>query len=322
MHYLREAIFAPVRLRLESHAATICALPDGALMAAWYAGTDAGAKGAAIFGARKPPDDAWGPPVLIADTPGLSEGNPVLYCDAAGALWLFYVTLVADRWDTSQVKYRRSTDEGLTWGDPLLLRSEWGWTTGSKPLTLADGAILLPLYEVRGAAFVLRSEDGGRRWQRSDSVETPHGVLQSALAPLPDGRILMLLPSVAHADGALWQSFSEDGGMAWTAVTRAPLPNPSARVDVQALPSGALLLAFNDPLQGRAPLTLALSDDQGRTWPIRFPVEPDPDELFSPALAQSSDGLCHLVCTHQRVHIAHIAFDEEWLHRGAFRAAC
>jgi len=313
MYYLREEIFAAGRPCPQCHAATLCELPGGELMAAWYAGSYEGARDVAIYAARKTSDGGWTEPEVIADTPGFAEGNPALYRDVSGVLWLFYVTMVGERWDTCQVKYQRSVDSGRTWDIPVLLRAEWGWMTSNKPLTLPDGAILLPLYEERGAAFTLRSDDVGRHWDRSDPIETPEGVIQPALARLSDGRLLMLLRTLERENGALWQSFSDDEGRTWSAPTRTRLPNPNARVDVQSLASGALVLAFNDTPRGRTPLTLALSDDDGRTWPLRVNVETDEAEFSYPALIQSSDGLCHLAYSHRRVNIAHVAFDEEWL---------
>ncbi len=312
MVFEREEIFAPGASGSQCHAATLCELADGELMAAWYAGTHEKARDVAIFAARKPTGAAWTPPCVLADTPGFSEGNPVLHRDAAGTLQLYYVTMRGDRWDTCQVKRQDSLDGGRTWGRPALLRAEEGWMTSNKPLTLADGTTLLPLYEEHGAAFTLRIDDQGA-WQRSNLVETPHGVIQPALAPLDDEQILMFLRSYEPSNGAIWQSVSDDDGRTWAAPVRTDLPNPNTRVDLQTLPSGALALAFNNTPRGRSPLALALSDDQGRTWSIRVDIETGDGEFSYPALYRTADGLCHLAYTHRRVNIVHVAFDEEWL---------
>ena len=58
---------------------------------------------------------------------------------------------------------------------------------------------------------------------------------------------------------------------------------------------------------------LALSEDDGVTWPIRAHVETEPGEFSYPALIQSRDGLLHLAYTYRRTHIAHVACDEAWL---------
>jgi predicted neuraminidase len=315
MHYLREEIFPAGYPCPECHAATLCELPGGVLMAAWYAGEYETALDVAIYASCKAPGEQWTDPQMLVNTPGFSEGNPTLYVDSEGALWLFYATIRGKGWHTCELKYTRSRDGGRVWEPSVMLREEWGWMTSNKPITLEGGAILLPLYEERGTAFTLRSDDGGKNWSSSNLVETPGGVIQPALAPRPDGTIQMYLRTYEPEsdERTIWRSVSEDGGRSWLPPKRVSLPNPNARVDVQSLRSGAIALAFNDTPRLRSPLTVALSDDEGETWGCRVDVETDHAEFSYPALIQSADGLCHLVYTHRRVNIAHVAFDEEWL---------
>jgi predicted neuraminidase len=315
MHYLREEIFPPGHPCPECHAAAVCELPGGVLMAAWYAGAYETALDVAIYASHKAPGETWSEPRMIVNTPGYSEGNPTLYVDSQGTLWLFYATIRGKGWHTCELKYTRSQNGGHDWEPPVMLREEWGWMTSNKPITLEDGAILLPLYEERGAAFTLRSEDGGASWSASNLVKTPWGVIQPALAARPDGTIQMYLRTYEpeSQERTVWRSVSGDGGRSWGAPRRVCLPNPNARVDVQSLRSGTIAIAFNDTPLGRSPLTLALSEDEGESWPWRVDVETDAAEFSYPAMIESSDGLCHLVYTHRRVNIAHIAFDEEWL---------
>jgi predicted neuraminidase len=91
------------------------------------------------------------------------------------------------------------------------------------------------------------------------------------------------------------------------------LPNPNSRLDLTRLASGRLALAFNAAANARSPLTLALSEDDGATWPWRFDVETGDAEYSYPALIQSQDNLLHLVYTWRRTHIAHISCDEDWI---------
>jgi len=223
------------------------------------------------------------------------------------------VTMMGDRWDTCQVKYCHSSNGGQTWGHPVFLRVDWGWMTGCKPILGTQGEILLPLYEENGSAFVLRSEDGGLTWESSTIVENETGLIQPTLAPLSDGRLLMYLRTYEPAGGTIWQSVSEDAGRTWSPPTRTQLPNPNSRVALEALASGRLALAFNDTGNGRTPLTLGLSEDDGKTWPYRLDVETQPGEYSYPALIQASNGLLHLVYTYQRTHIAHVVCDEEYV---------
>ncbi|HLK55376.1 MAG TPA: sialidase family protein [Chthonomonadaceae bacterium] len=314
MEYRKRFAHTPSAALPQCHAPTLAERPDGALVCAWYAGAYERAKDVAIYGAVLALDAAgWSERVVFADTPGFSEGNPVLFLFPDGRLWLFYVTMFGDRWDTCQVKYTHSHDGGWTWEGTVLLSSEWGWMTGCKPSLQPDGAILLPLYEERGRAFVLRSDDGGRQWTQSNIITTEYGVIQPTLAALPDGRLLMYLRTCEAQGGTIWQSLSQDGGRIWSDPSRVVLPNPNARVDLVRLASGRLALAFNDTGQGRTPLTLALSEDEGASWPYRYDVEIDAGEYSYPALIQARDGMLQLAYTWRRTHIAHIACDEEWI---------
>src|SRR5262249_1801157 len=157
---------------------------------------------------------------------------PVLFVDATSRIWLFYVTLLGDNWDTCQVKYIHSHDGGVTWNRPNFLNTEWGWLTGLKPLLRPNGVILLPLCYEHGDALTLRSEDGGKTGEMSPLVHNTTGVIQPALAPLADGRLLMALRTQEKENRTLWQAISQDDGRTWSAPVRASLPNNNSRVDI------------------------------------------------------------------------------------------
>ena len=314
MRFEKRFVHTPTAVLPQCHAATIAERGDGALVCAWYAGAYEKALDVAVYGATlEPGASEWQQKGVWADTPNLSEGNPILFDTGKGALWLFFTTLLENSWTSCQIKRRVSRDLAATWGSVELLRAETGWVTGCKPIRLPNGIILLPMYVETGGAFVWRSEDEGATWQMSNVINTPHGIIQPSLAPLSDGRLLMLLRTYERSGGTVWQSFSNDVGRTWTAPTRTELYNPNARLDVCRLESGRLALAFNDSPDSRTPLTLALSEDDGVTWPIRAHVETEPGEFSYPALIQTGDGLLHLAYTYRRTHIAHVACNEEWL---------
>jgi predicted neuraminidase len=296
----------------ECHAATLAQLPDDSLLCAWYAGAYQKAQDVAIYGARLAPNaEEWEAGGIFADTPNFSEGNPVLGVDAENRVWLYYVTMLGDRWDTCQLKYSHLS--GNHWKPSMYLQRDWGWMTGCKPLNLPDGTILLPLYEENGTAFVLISADCGRTWETSNFITTDCGVIQPCLAPLADGSLLMYLRTLEKENGTIWQSRSMDCGHTWSEPTRTHLPNPSSRVDLTRLQSGRLLLAFNDSTTERTPLTLALSDDEGRTWVHRYDIETDAGDFSYPSVIQTRDGVIHVAYTYRHTHIAHLAIDEAWI---------
>ena len=73
-------------------------------------------------------------------------------------------------------------------------------------------------------------------------------------------------------------------------------------------------------------MALMLSDDDGRTWPMRRDLETGDGycmtnnsaeqrnrELSYPSVLQTPDGRLHVAYTHHRQHIRHVQCDEAWV---------
>jgi len=310
----RSTVFAATPELPSCHAATLTALPDGCLLVAWYAGSREAAPDVAIYGARLSRGSTrWSAPFVLANTPGRPEGNPVLFTDPGGGVWLFYVTLTGDNWITSWIKLRRSTDGGHTWGAERMLSPEPGWMVRNRPLVLPSGEWLLPAYDERDwTSFALISDDQGKTWKPGVRVIAPPGIIQPAIAPLADGRLLMLLRT-GGPGGWVWQAISADGGQTWSQATPTRVPNNNSGLDMIRLGDGRLLLACNPVADSkqRTPLSLFLSDDADKehpgrdTWRRWLHLETAPGEFSYPALLQANDGTIHVVYTHQRTAIAH-----------------
>jgi predicted neuraminidase len=313
--FASQLVFDSDPLHPSCHAATIAELRNGDLLTAWYAGTREGAKDVVILASRLPRGSKkWTPPVVIEDTPNRPEGNPVLFVDKQGMVWLFFVTMYGDGWTTCQVKYKKSSDQGQTWGAVTILRDELGWMTGNKPTVLKNGEILLPLYDERKwSTIVMISSDAGKTWRQTAEITSTPGNIQASMVELRDNSLLALMRSGGSGERYIWQATSKDRGRTWSPAASSGLKNPNARTDLVRLHSGHLVLAFNDTFRGRTPLNLALSKDEGRSWPSNRKIETEPGEYSYPALIQARDGLLHLVYTYRRTHIKHVTFNEAWL---------
>ena len=294
------------------HGSTIVELPNGDLRAAWYAGSREGAKDVAIFTSRKRQgSDHWMYPKMIVNTPNCSEGNPVLFGDAKGDVWLFYVTMYGDRWTECKIYFLKSETMGRTWEESGVLRDELGWMTRNKPLYLSNGDILLPVYDERNwHSMVMISEDGGETWNTYGDLTSPKGVIQPTVVQREDGSLLMLMRS---RDGEIWRSTSDDLGRSWKAAHPTELPNPNCGVDMARLHSGNIALVYNDTRRGRTPLTVALSTDEGESWGHKRDLETEMGEYSYPAVIQSRDGGIHVTYTYRRVSIMHVEIDEAWI---------
>ena len=319
--FSREAIFPPGAVASMCHCATLIALPDQTLLAAWMAGSFEPAPDQFLALARRPPGAAsWSLPERIVDPPGHAAGQPVFLLDHAGVLWLYYVVLTGRDWTTAHLWRQRSPDHGATWFPPEALGFEAGWMFRSRPLALpASGQRhpwLFPIYDEKTwRSLMLHSEDDGKTWRPGAYLTTPPGNIHPCVAPLSGDRLLAFLRT-GGPGGFIWQTSSPDLGQTWMPPRPTALPNPNAGLDLLRLARGALVVAFNNSRQRRTPLCLALSDDDGRTWPHLRTLEHDAGEFSYPTLIEAADGRIHGVYTWRRQTICHITCDEAWLRMG------
>ena len=300
--------------RRECHCATLVELPNGDLMAAWYAGSREGNPDVAILGARLPAGEThWTPARVLVPAAHEGQGNPVLFLDRRDRVHLVYDTRYGPSWQECEVHFKISTDQGRTWGPQCALHEEHGWMVRNKPIQLCNGEILLPIYdEIKWSSMVLISSDEGDHWSVHGNVTAPTGCIQPTVIQSSDGELLMFLRT-GGTGGCIRRTTSPDNGRTWTQTTGTDLPNPNSGIDMVRLANGHLVLCYNDSSTARTPLTVALSTDEGETWPIRRHLETDEGEYSYPAIIQTTDGLIHLIYTHRRTSIKHVAFTEEWL---------
>ncbi len=93
-----------------NHASCIVEIPDGDLLVCWFHGSgERTADDVKIEGARLPTGrHQWSPRFTMADTPGLPDGNPCMFIDPQGRLWLLHTTILANTWESALLKVRIS----------------------------------------------------------------------------------------------------------------------------------------------------------------------------------------------------------------------
>ena len=79
------------------------------------------------------------------------------------------------------------------------------------------------------------------------------------------------------------------------------------------LANGHLALIYNDSSTERRPLLIALSADEGRTWPYRKILKEGDDTYSYPFAVQGPDGMIHLLYSLNRDKIMHITLNEAWV---------
>lgn len=314
------------------HVGSICELPQARLAAAWYGGTREGAGDVAIFLSMKGlKDGAWSTPRRIVDRVSASRelsryvkkvGNPLLFSDPGGRLWLVYVTIAVGGWSGSSLNVTWSDDSGITWSDsrrltlsPFFNISE---LVRNRPLPMSNGGFAVPIYHECLGYFPeilwLQPGEGGGRIEFKKSRMTGG---QSFIQP----SVVALGPSMATAfyrclspKKAVGASATEDAGVAWSKPQFLPLPNPDSALDALLLSNQRVLLAFNDSAVNRETLRLAVSLDRGAHWTRIATLESQSEGEFSyPYMIRTQDDQIHLIYTWERKRIRLVTFNEAWI---------
>lgn len=317
------------------HAPSLCELPNGELLLAFYAGSKEGAPDSVVFGARfSPKRSAWSPPEVWVDVPGRAVANPRVFLGPDGAVWLLVGINYGPRWCSGDTYLflKRSFDFGHNWSDLELFWEQKGILGKNKPLRLGEVWLLPVEWEREWSAAFLRSEDNGRTWELVGDLGKKAGahLIQPAVVPLADGRLMAYMRS---QEGYIFASYSQDLGKTWSTPTPTSLPNNNSGLDMVRLRSGVLALAHNPtglmpfpiPVETgwpdrlavgfnrwgpRSPLCLSFSHDEGKIWPYSLILEQGEGEYSYPAIIQTADGNIHVAYTHRRKSIGHVIIEE------------
>ena len=240
-----------------------------------------------------------------------------------------------------------------------------------NPIVVTErGDLLLPIWRCTkppvGAwtgdldtSSVMLSSDRGATWTEH-AVPDSTGLVHMSLVDLGDDRLVAFFRS-RWADW-IYASRSEDGGRRWSAPAPTVLPNNNSSIQATRLADGGIAIVFNDssaadatgrrlslyddiggdevaPLTERsafwgaprAPMTVAISDDEGRTWPHRRNLEVGDGycmtnnskdrlnrEFSYPSICETPDGALHISYTYWRQAIKYVRTSAAWV-RGAAR---
>ena len=193
------------------------------------------------------------------------------------------------------------------------------------PIVLSNGDTLLPIYyetghdpEKTGAdttSRFLRKSPDSVEWKESGTIRSDRGNLQPAVVQVAEDHLIAYCRRAGdykpNTDGWMVRAESRDGGFTWTRGVNSEFPNPNAAVDFTRLRNGHLMLVYNDSMSHRTPLTVALSTDNGRTFPFRRNLADGPGSFSYPTAIQTRNGKIHVTFTSDaRTVIRHAVFDE------------
>lgn len=392
------------------HGSTIVEFPNKDLLAAWFQGSgERWADDVRIIGSRKKRGKAnWTSPFVLADVRGLPDCNPVLFIDGKDRLWLMWITIIANQWETSLIKYRLSEDylDGdyaldWVWQDELIVKAgskteqgiqpndsfvasikrqleqydvilksstgqggsleRWeifvastlskangedlvregriyqndssfvstplgypyfrrmGWQTRNKPFITKTGRMIVPLYsDGFGFSIMAITDDWGGSWKYSEPI-VGLGNIQPTLAQTRSGKLVAYMRDNGSAPKRIHVSHSADNGETWSVVQDTDLPNPRSACDIITLQNGDWVLIYNDTERERNRLAVALSEDEGQTWPWHKYIvnEEVPTQAHYPAIIVDRNGFLHLSYSYfksdNEKSIQYCRFNEAWI---------
>ncbi|MDO5033679.1 MAG: sialidase family protein [Eubacteriales bacterium] len=341
-----EAVIPPKEYK-SHHAPALLELANGDILCAWFAGSFEGSADVSIVCARLPQGaEAWEEPIQISHDPHRSEQNPSLFLDPDGVIWAMY-TAQKDReigkdnmQYTSQIRCQKSFDNGRTWSDYETVFPEEG-TFARQPIqVLSNGRWIYGNWICQDSPAGLAgdpsafriSDDEGKSWYR---VDMPHsqGCVHPNVVELDSNHLLAFMRS-RKAD-YIYVSHSYDFGDTWTRPIPSELPNNNSSISALKLKSGRVAIAYNHASAPelaksgvawpglRCPVSVALSEDGGKTFPLIRHLEfgegyAGRENRWSnsqyeyPYLMQASDGSLHLAFAYRnRLGIKWMKFQEE-----------
>jgi hypothetical protein len=230
----------------------------------------------------------------------------VLLRTRGGTLVLVYMDMSTYRWGWDSAKRDavadarldvwsiRSVDGGKTWVDRQQLLDGYCGAL-IDIIQTSSGEVVVPVQPMlhnpgRHATRTYVSADDGKTWTWSNTIDlggSGHhdGAMEATLTELKDGRLWMLLRTNLDY---FWEAFSEDKGRSWRLIQRSRFDASSAPGYLLRLASSRLALVWNrlypegkseTARRGgdgqlsstpagwhRGELSLAFSEDDGKTW--------------------------------------------------------
>lgn len=223
--------------------------------------------------------------------------NPVMMEDRLGRIHLLYCEDYAV--NGGRVLRRTSSDDGRTWSEPIDIsaatRPEYHNVFALGPghgIRLKNGALLVPVWLVpksHGAPLrahapsetsTLYSLDDGETWQMGEILSTTPDIFfpnETVAAELSDGSIYLAIRNQNYRRA---MAVSPTGWSRWHDYRPLPeLTDPIcfgsvAAIDRPGKPHTLLFgnCACND---ARRNVTLRASFDDGKSWPVTVPIDPD-----------------------------------------------
>lgn len=290
-----------------THGSTLVELANGDLLVGWFQGSgERWADDVRIMGARKKKGQStWSAPFLVADVKEFPDCNPVLFVDRQNRLWLMWITIIANQWETALIKYRLSTDyldtagaPTWTWQDTLLIKAGDKTERGIQPNDAFVNSVQQQLAQHTAALqadpqqkaqlerwkphaerllMLARGEDMKRAGRvaavdggKADEAQLGYPYFrrmgwQTRNKPFFTRSGRMIVPLYSDGFSFSLMAYTDDGGENWR--TSTPLVGAgNIQPAIAESASGELVAYMRDNGPPPKRLHVSRSRDQGQTW--------------------------------------------------------
>lgn len=310
-----------------NYGSTIVELGPRHLMSCWVAGSKEAAKDSQIYCADKLDDMAWTTPKVVVkqgetsrDVKSEIVGNPVLFKDLQGTVWLFYEVVKAFGLKTSVIDFKVSSDNGKSFAAGEAFAgsvTDFGHLPRSKPLQLSSGRFMVPVFrefpKKAGYIVMVTPDEGKIRAIKiypipgSDHLQPTITMKENSAG---ENRVYAFIRK-NKAQTTLMSEF-DFMTMKFSAPKNVSIPNSNSALDAVTTDDKKILIVFNDSKTTRSPLSLGISED-GVGFKKIYDFETTPGEFSYPSLIKDRDGVYHLTYTFDRKTIKYVTFDSRWL---------
>ena len=272
------------------------------------------------------------------DPATVTYNNPVLIADRDGTVHMLFCL------EYMRCFYQRSNDDGISWSEPVEItetfeafRNFYDWkvlaTGPNHGIQLRNGRLLVPVWLSTGTggnahrpsvSATIFSDDNGKTWQAgeiavpcNDEFVNPS---ETIAIQLEDGSVMLNSRNESKPRRRIVVT-SKDGATNWSEPRfQEDLVDPMCMAGLTRYRHGGEdFLLFTNPnvTRGRRNVSVRISEDEGRTWPIvrciEFGFSAYSDIIVTPKGT--------ILCFYGRSRKPHFAgdrltlarFDREWL---------